>query len=352
MAKESRYVEFEKVRKYEKPITPFPISQGCSVSELVQRMAGTSFQARNLARGVEIWSQMLAGERTIFLGLAGAMVPAGMRQVMVYLIENRLIDCLVSTGANLFHDLHESLGRAHWQGDSCTDDQELASSKIYRIYDTFLSAEEFDKTERFVIDFSSSLETNRAYTTREFFFLLGKALSSQGKEAGMLTAAAKANLPIYCPAPGDSVFGTALAAARVKGESHLLFDVIKDTVELIQIACSAPSTGVIFIGGGTPKNFIQQVELCGDIFGKELKGHQYAIQVTTDSPQWGGLSGCTFEEARSWRKITPDAATVTINADATIALPIMVSALSESSAQIIENRKKPSFILRKELTIR
>jgi deoxyhypusine synthase len=340
------------VRKSVKPITPFTISQTCSVSEMVQRMAGTSFQARNLARAVEIWSQMLAGERTILLGLAGAMVPAGMRQVIVYLIENRLIDCLVSTGANLFHDLHESLGRSHWQGDSCTDDRELASLNIYRIYDTFLSAEEFDETERFVIDFSCSLEQNRAYTTREFFFLLGRALSSQGTEAGILTAAAKANLPIYCPAPGDSVFGTALATALVKEESHLLFDVIKDNVELVQIACAAASTGVIFIGGGTPKNFIQQVELCGDIFDKELKGHQYAIQVTTDSPQWGGLSGCTFEEARSWRKVTPEAATVTINSDATIALPIMVSALSESCAKIIENRKKPSFTLGKELTIR
>ncbi len=339
------------MHKNERPVTPFPISPGCSVTELVQRMAGTSFQARNIALGVEIWSQMLEGERTILMGLAGAMVPAGMRQIIVHLIENRLIDCLVSTGANLFHDLHESLGRHHWQGDSCTDDRKLANSNVYRIYDTLVSAEEFDQTERFVIDFSSSLDKDRAYTTREFFFLLGEALLRQGKEAGILTAAAKANLPIYCPAPADSVFGTALAAARVKGESSLLFDVIKDTVELIQVACSAPSTGVIFIGGGTPKNYIQQVELCGDIFGKKLKGHQYAIQVTTDSPQWGGLSGCTFDEARSWRKVTPDAATVTINSDATIALPIMVSALSESCARIIQSRKKPCFILGKELVI-
>lgn len=160
------------MHKNERPVTPFPISPGCSVTELVQRMAGTSFQARNIALGVKIWSQMLEGERTILMGLAGAMVPAGMRQIIVHLIENRLIDCLVSTGANLFHDLHESLGRLHWQGDSCTDDRELANSNIYRIYDTLVSAEEFDQTENFVIDFSSSLEKNRAYTTREFFFLL------------------------------------------------------------------------------------------------------------------------------------------------------------------------------------
>jgi len=335
----------------EKPITPFPISQECSVSELVQRMAGASFQARNLARGVEIWSQMLEGEVTIFFGLAGAMIPAGMRQLMVYLIENRLIDCLVSTGANLFHDLHETLGRSHWHGSHLADDRELANSKIYRIHDTFLSEEEFDKTEEFAIHFSCGLEQDLTLTTREYFFALGKELSGQDKEDGILTAAAKANLPIYCPAPADSVFGTALAAALVKRGHRLFFDTIRDVVETIQIACAASSTGVIFIGGGTPKNFIQQAELCGHIFDKALRGHDYAIQITTDAPQWGGLSGCTFDEARSWRKIAPDATTVIVNSDATIALPIMVSALSQRAANTIKSRKKPSFLMGRELTI-
>jgi len=344
--------EDRKVRYTDKPNTPFPITPQCSVSELVQRMAGTSFQARNLARGAEIWSKMLSGKRTIFFGLAGAMIPAGMRSVMVYLIENRLIDCVVSTGANLVHDLHETLGRTHWQGDSEADDRALADSDIYRIYDTFLEEKEFDKTETFIIDFSTRLEQDHAYTTREFFFLLGKTLSKKRKEDGIITAAAKANVPIYCPAIVDSVYGTALADARVKGKSSVLFDVVKDLVELITIACESKSTGVIFIGGGTPKNFIQQVELCGDLFGKKLKGHQYAIQITTDAPQWGGLSGCTFEEARSWGKITSDASTITIYSDATIALPIIVSALAEGSAKLIANRKPPSFKLGKEIVIR
>ncbi len=334
-----------------KEVTPFQISEDISASELVQRMAGTSFQARNLARGVEIWSQMLEGQTTVLFGLAGAMVPAGMRKVIVYLIENRLIDCLVSTGANLFHDLHETLGRFHWQGSSSADDQELANSRIYRIYDVFASEEEFDRTEDFATDFSNTLEQDRAYTTREFFFLLGKELLAHEKETGILSAAARANLPIYCPAPGDSVFGTALAAARVKQGNQFLFDVVQDVVEMVQIACSAKSTGVVLIGGGTPKNYIQQVELCGYIFDKELTGHEYAIQITTDSPQWGGLSGCTFGEARSWRKVSPNAATVTINSDTTIALPIMVSALSERCSAAIKNRRKPSFLLGKELTI-
>ena len=329
--------------KKEKPIVPFPITPNCTVSQLVERMAGTSFQARNLARGADIWSRMLDGERTVFLGLAGAMGPAGMRRVMAHIIENRLIDCLVSTGANLVHDLHETLGRHHLQGDSTADDRELAESEIYRIYDTFLDQREFDRTENYIIDFSSTLERDRAYTTREFFFRLGTEVAKQSKETGIITAAARAGVPIYCPAIVDSVYGTALADARVKGKSAVMFDLVKDLVELIQIACAAGSTGVIFIGGGTPKNFIQQVELCGDLFGRELKGHQYAIQVTTDAPQWGGLSGCTFDEARSWKKITPDASTVTVNSDATIALPIMVSALAEGSAKRIRGRKPPAF---------
>lgn len=331
-------------------VEPFSISPGRSISDLVTGMGGTSFQARNLAQGVEIWSNMLKDEVTIFLGLAGAMIPAGMRQVMVYLIENRLIDCLVSTGANLFHDLHESLGRFHWKGSASASDRELARSKIFRIYDVLASEKEFDNSEDFAINFSNALEQDRSYTTREFFFLLGKELSSQGKKAGILTAAAKANLPIYCPALGDSVFGTALAAARVKDGNQLHLDIVKDVVEMVQIASSRPS-GVIFIGGGTPKNFIQQAELCGYIFDKDLKGHEHAIQITTDSPHWGGLSGCTFDEARSWRKVSPNAKTVTINCDATIALPLMVSAISEASAETIKNRKRPAFLLGKDLSI-
>jgi len=334
-----------------KPVTPFSISQGCTVSELAQRMGSTSFQARNLAEGVEIWTRMLQGEVTIFLGLAGAMVPAGMRRLIVYLIENRLIDCLVSTGANLFHDLHETLGRAHWQGSAQADDRELADSKTFRIYDVLASGEEFDRTEQFVVDFSARLELDRPYTTREFFYVLGKELAGEAGEDGILTAAAKAELPVFCPAPADSVYGTALATALVKQGNELLFHTIKDLVELVQIACAAKSTGVIFIGGGTPKNFIQQVQLCGSFFDRELKGHEYAIQVTTDAPQWGGLSGCTFEEARSWKKITPEAPTVTINCDATIALPIIVSALSDRAAAILKDRTKPTFRLGKELTI-
>lgn len=325
------------------PITPLTISETASISELVANMAGTSFQARNLGLAADIWSRMLEGRVAIFLGLAGAMIPAGMRKVMAYLIQNRLIDCLVSTGANLFHDLHETLGRYHYQGSPFVDDKELRRMGIDRIYDTFMSEEEFCAGEDFITDFAASLDQGRVYTTREFFHLLGKRLSSEGKEEGILISAAKAGIPVYCPALADSAYGIAIAAGRAQHKNNLYFDVIKDIIEMAQIIDSSSATGVVYLGGGTPKNFIQQAEVCGHLLGKEFPGHKYAVQITSDSPQWGGLSGCTFEEAQSWGKVDAEARMITVNCDATIALPILVSALAQRCAQAIQKRVKPTF---------
>ena len=335
----------------DKPVMPFFVSERCSVSELVARMGGTSFQARNLAQGVDIWEKMLKEEVTIFFGLAGAMVPAGMREVLAYLIEKRFIDCLVSTGANLFHDLHETLGRKHFRGDPEADDTELRQLGIDRIYDVYISDDEFVEGEGYIAEFSRTLDQDRAYTTREYLFLLGKDLYAKTGSKGILTSAAKANIPIYCPAIGDSALGIGVARGRVKQENQLLFDVIKDIAEVTQIVLAASNTGVIYVGGGTPKNFIQQAEVTTYIFDKQVEGHKYAIQITSDAPHWGGLSGCTFEEAKSWGKQHKEAFTVTINSDATIALPIMVSALAERFGETVKERKRPTFELGQELEI-
>jgi len=291
---------------------------------------------------------MLEDKVTIFFGLAGAMIPSGMRNVLVYLIENRYIDCIVSTGANLFHDLHETLGRFHYQGDVAADDKELRKQCIDRIYDVYMSDSEFIVGEGFVADFSSTLEQQRPYTTREYLYLLGKHLLNVGTGKGILASAAKAGIPVYCPAIGDSALGIGLARGRVKGSNTIVFDVVSDVIEITKIAMAAPSTGVIYIGGGTPKNFIQQAEVTGYIFDRTLEGHKYAIQITTDSPQFGGLSGCTFEEAVSWGKEAPRARMVTIYSDATIALPIIVSALAGSS---IQRKYPPVFSLCRELKV-
>ncbi len=322
-------------------VTPFPVGDKVGAAELVRRMGGTAFQSRKLAQAVHIWDAMLDGEVTIFLGLAGAMVPAGMRSVVAYLIENRLIDCLVSTGANLYHDLYECLGYRHWQSGQETDDRRLAKQQVYRFYDVLASEQDFSQGERFITDFSLTLDHDRSYTTREYFHLLGRALVPVAKEEGILTAAVRRGVPIYCPAPGDSIFGLAIAEGRLRSGLRLTFDLIADVVEMAHIATQAKTSGVVYIGGGTPKNFIQQAAVAAYLFDREGSGHDYGIQITTDQPDWGGLSGCTFEEGQSWRKMSADATFVTLRAEATIALPIIVSALAEGSAQAIRDRRPP-----------
>ena len=130
---------------------------------------------------------------------------------------------------------------------------------------------------------------------------------------------------------------------RVKGDNRLLFDIVQDVIETTQIACEAKATGVVYVGGGTPKNFIQQTEVADYIFGRNLTGHSYALQITADAPHWGGLSGCTFEEAQSWVKVDPQAKMATIYSDATIALPLLVSALAEEGLALAQKRQRPTF---------
>ncbi len=323
-------------------LRPFTISPAATAGDIVEKMAGTAFQARNLGLAARIWDAMLRDETTIFLGLAGAMVPAGMRPLIVYLIENRLIDVIVSTGANLYHDVYETLGFEHAQGDPDGDDVRLAQLRVVRFYDVLAPEHEFSIGERFCTEFSLTLDEGRPYTTREYFEMLGKAMAPKAREEGILTAAAGHGVPIYCPAFGDSVHGLAVAEGRLRQGKRIIFDVIGDVLEMTQLSLTAEKTGVIYIGGGTPKNFIQQCGVAGYLFGRQRPGHSYGIQVTMDQPQWGGLSGCTFEEAQSWRKISPDAQFITVNVEATVALPLLVSALAEGSGEAIKGRRRPA----------
>ncbi|MBI5599738.1 MAG: deoxyhypusine synthase [Deltaproteobacteria bacterium] len=319
--------DLKKRKRYlKKAVKPVEIDAGVSVSELVRRMGDTAFQGKNVSRAVDIWEEMLRGRTTVFFGLAGALVPAGMRELVTHLIKRRFIDCLVSTGANLFHDIHETLGRNHWQGSAHADDSDLRDAGIDRIYDVFAVEDEFNRADRYLYEFALRLE-RRPYTTREFFFLLGKDLALKGRRDGIVRAAYRAGIPVYCPAIGDSSIGISLAMKD--WEDNFLFDVIGDVKETAHLASRAKNSGVVFAGGGTPKNFIQQTEVTASIMCKRAPGHRYAVQITADAPHWGGLSGCTFEEAQSWGKIAKKSSRVTVNCDATIALPVIVSALTQ-----------------------
>ncbi|HWO73877.1 MAG TPA: deoxyhypusine synthase family protein [Dehalococcoidia bacterium] len=323
-------------------VRPFRIRDKLSAAEILEGMAGTSFQARNLAQAARIWRRMLEDGATVFFGLAGAMVPAGMRDVIRYVIENRMVDVIVSTGANMFHDVYETLGSPHWQSAPGGMDIELGRRRINRFYDVLAPESDFADAEEFVVAFAHTLEADKPITTREYFQRLGEALAPVAKQEGILTAAAKAGVPIYSPAIGDSVHGLAVTTARMRTGHRLIFDVIGDVMETSHIALKAEQTGVIYVGGGTPKNFIQQAEVAAYIYGEEVPGHKYGVQITMDQPQWGGLSGCTFEEAQSWRKIAPDADFVTVNVEATVALPLLVSGLAEQLGDVRSWRRLPS----------
>jgi len=314
-------------------------------------MQGTAFQGKNLGIAFDVWKKMLAGECTIMMGMSGAMVPAGMRRLVVRMIEHRLIDCLVSTGANFFHDLHETKGNFHYQGSANMDDVELAENLVDRMYDVLADEEKFRQHDLWIGRFSASLDQSRPYTTREFLNLLGRELSKRAKEDGILTAAAKAGIPLYCPAVADSSIGIGIGVSRYTTGNQFNFDVVGDVVETARIAAESKATGVIYFGGGTPKNFVQQTEVTAIVMNSGVTGHKYALQVVTDSPHWGGLSGCTFEEAQSWGKISKDASMVTCHCDSTIAMPILVSALLEQK-KLIRNRKRPKFEMGRELKIK
>ncbi len=334
-----------------KPVVPIEVDSVADVTDLLEAMGSTAFQARNLSKAFDIWKEMLRDRATIFFGLAGAMIPAGMRKLMVWLLENRCIDCLVSTGANLFHDIHESLGRCHWQGHPMLNDTKLKDEGIDRIYDVLASESEFIATDRWIAEFAATLDHSRPYTTPRFLYLLGKRLTAEIKEGasardGTLTAAYRAKVPIYCPAIGDSSIGIALADAK----SALLFDVVEDVRQTAQMVIDSECTGVIYIGGGTPKNFIQQTEVTASLIKtRGSVGHKYAIQITTDSPQWGGLSGCTFEEAQSWGKVAKKAKKATVYSDATIALPLLVTALARGAREILKSRTLPRLKIMEEV---
>jgi deoxyhypusine synthase len=317
------------------PTKPIELSPGISCSDLLEGLEGCSFQGRRLARAARIWTRALGEDVMVWMGLSGAMVPAGMRKVIVSLLENRYIDILVSTGANLYHDLHETIGHHHYIGTHLVDDEELRGEKIDRIYDTYADEDQFIALDKHIAGWASDTMEDRPYTTREFLRLLGHEAARMSKgERGILSTAANLDVPIYCPAIGDSSIGIALTEAK----STFIFDVIGDVEETAQLAASKKSL-VVYVGGGTPKNFIQQTEVTNIVRNRKATGHAYAIQFVVDAPHWGGLSGCTFEEAISWGKISADAESVTVVCDATIALPIVAAAVMTR----MNGKKRPGF---------
>jgi deoxyhypusine synthase len=306
------------------PTAPIVIESGMTTDELLRRMEKISFQGRQLARAAKVWETALKSEGFVMMGLAGAMTAAGMRTLIANLIETGYIDCLVATGANLFHDVYESFGHFHFLGSPEADDEELFSHNLDRIYDTYADEREFEQLDEWIGEWATTRLEDRPYTTREFIRELGLEVDrlTDGKNPGIVTTAARHDFPIYCPAIGDSSIGLGLATRK----KNFVFDIVNDVRETGQLVVGK-DTLALYCGGGTPKNFVQQTEVTVRLLNRETSGHKWAVQFITDSPQWGGLSGCTFSEAVSWGKIDPTGEQVTVHCDSTIALPVVASAV-------------------------
>jgi deoxyhypusine synthase len=334
----------DKSRFLRVPVEPFTIHPDATADDILTRMERISFQGRTLATSRRIWERMLADECTIFLGAAGALSAGGLRLTLAYLIEHRYIDCLVSTGANLYHDLHETRGRRHYIGSPRENDALLQEDGIDRVYDTYANEKEFIDNDEWIAAFSLTLE-RRPYTSREFLHHLGRHLWQKTGCDGILTAAYRASVPIFCPGIADSSIGMGLSQARHQDPAAGHIDVTGDIIESTNLVIRRPRTASIVLGGGTPKNFINQATVQAEFYDDKVGGHRYALQIVTDVPHFGGASGATLEEAQSWGKLATDAEQVTVHADVTIALPFLVTALARSARDTLAARTPPRFEL-------
>lgn len=298
----------------EKPIRHVKIAKDMTVAQLVDSMKDCAFGAGRLSEAVDIYREMIHdSECTRFFGLAGAMVPAGMRQIVSDLIRDKDLDILVTTGANLVHDIIESMGLRHYKGTDAADDIQLKHNAVNRIYDVFLPEHHFTDFEEKLQSIFKEIPDKLSIT--ELLSHIGAKLDDDNS---ILKSAYDMGVPVYCPAIQDSIIG--LQAWLYKQTKPLNVDVFDDMRGLIDRCYEAKRAGVMIVGGGVPKNFILQSMLVTP------RSFDYAIQLTMDRPETGGLSGATLDEARSWGKVGENARCVTVYSDATITLPIIVAA--------------------------
>ncbi len=325
----SRSVEARRRSLLREPVRAVDVRRARGLGDLLEQFRGTSIQARNLGRCLEVWENALADPKrpTIFLGLAGPLIAAGLRKVLRDLVDWGLVDVVVSTGAVMYQDLYQTIGGKHWKGTPTADDVALRELYLDRIYDTYVDELKFEETDRAIGRVTDEFPARPA-SSREYLGFLGRRFPSRDS---ILATAARRGVPVFSPALIDSSIGIGLTlhyqANRGRKERFVL-DAVRDNYELVQILAASPRTAVIYIGGGTPKNWINDgIVMANYAFGREGEGHYYAIQLTTDVPHWGGLSGSTLDEAQSWGKIAKTATRSMAHVEASIGLPLLAGAL-------------------------
>jgi len=309
------------------PVEYMKIDVPLTVDQLIRQFgASGSFGAGRLATACDIYEKMLRDKDcTVFLALSGAIVPAGMRQLVVDLIRNHLIDVVVCTGASLVHDAIEAVGTRHYKGSRIEDDRQLYKYHIFRIYDVLVPEEGYVRLDHQfskLYDEIAEARKGESLSSREFAWEVGKRLSDPNS---ILRAAYEEDVPIFMPAVRDSEFGFIhwLHSSQKEVEHVLNVDAFKEVPELCGICSDSPKNGMIVLGGGVPRNAVQSAVLASK------KGLDYAVVVTMDRPETGGLSGSTLQETISWGKMKGEADNVLVVGDALVMFPIMAASVME-----------------------
>ena len=311
--------------------------------KIIDGMGKMSFTSRDTARAAGIFNEMLADKDcSIFLTLAGSTSAGGCMNLYTDLVKNNMIDAIVATGASIIDmDFFEALGFKHYQGSQFQDDTELRKNYIDRIYDTYIDEEELQACDQAICDIANKMEP-RSYTSREFVKELGKYLKTNAKKKGSLIEAAYDNdVPIFCPAFTDSSAGFGLVMHQEQNpDKHLTIDSVREFRELTEIKLQSKQSGLLMIGGGVPKNFVQDTVVCAELLGKKVDMHKYAIQVTVADTRDGACSSSTLKEASSWGKVDVTKEQM-VFAEATSVLPLIASDAYHRAHW--KNRQKRSF---------
>ena len=295
--------------------------------KIISSMKKMSFVSRETANAASIYNEMLKDKDcTIFLTLAGSTSAAGCMNIYRDMVKYNMVDAIVATGASIIDmDFFEALGFKHYQGSQYQNDNELRVNYIDRIYDTYIDEEELQVCDKTIAEIADKLEP-KTYTSREFIREIGKYLKTNSKKKGSLIETAyDKDVPIFCPAFTDSSAGFGLVMHQERNpKNHITIDSIREFRELTEIKIKSKGSGLFMIGGGVPKNFIQDTVICAELLGKNAEMHKYAIQITVADSRDGACSSSTLKEASSWGKVDT-AKEQMVFAEATSVLPLIAS---------------------------
>lgn len=320
------------------PVRPVRLEAGKTVRALVEDMRGMSMQARNLGACAEVLRGMLEDpdRPTVFLGLAGPLIAAGLRRVLRDLVAEGVVDVVVSTGAILYQDVYQARGHRHYRGSPEADDLVLRDLRINRIYDTYVDEDRFWETDLWCGRVADELPPG-PHSSRDFLESLADRLDDP---ESILVQCRRRGVPVFCPALNDSSIGIGLTEhhrrCAAAGRTPLMIDSIRDNYEIAQVVARSRKTAAIFVAGGVPKNYINDATVMGYLFGQE-RAHAWALQVTTAVTQDGGLSGSTLSEARSWGKVGKDARFAMAWVEPSVSLPL----LAGYGLELVRSRRRP-----------